>query len=539
MAGEIFFAALAASGAAAVLRRAAPVLTALPALLFFCAGAAAQSLPLDDKARYEKSLEQKVEEVLVRLVGPNQAKVLVQATMDFTRTEKIDMTSQAAQKAARDSMFKWDGGSAENRMFSEYLLPGFPSMDSGRGDPETSTYQKQMLFPASLVKRLTVSVILNRNLSEPEVQNVRTVVAESLLLDPRRGDELLIIRSTFAPFWKTIWYSPEALNLLFKYGILTIMGIVSMIVVAVGFLKLAAAMNTMAKAQQSHQITMDLGKGAAGGVGLPGAAGGLERLDLSAGQKKEQPSGGAEEGPQRVVFAVTREQVPFLIHLMAGEDPANVALVSNHLEPAVRADFLRGLDPAMASSVISHMAKVRFVDGEVVNTIKDELERRLSGAVGGVAQVVEVVETLGLAARKRMLEELAAQDPQTAAEVRKQVFIDEDLLRLPERDLSVLISGFRIETLTSALWGLSDGLKARIRAQMAEKTWLMVEQTLKYGAPSREKSEQAVEELVGLAVKLMREGKIRDPRESDPRLIEGGFPPPPPPPPPEPAPAAR
>ncbi|HOI43784.1 MAG TPA: hypothetical protein PK523_12650, partial [Elusimicrobiales bacterium] len=55
-------------------------LVLLPAIVF------SQSLPLDDKARYEKALEQKVEEVLIRLNGPNQAKVVVQASMDFTRT---------------------------------------------------------------------------------------------------------------------------------------------------------------------------------------------------------------------------------------------------------------------------------------------------------------------------------------------------------------------------------------------------------------------------------------------------------------------
>jgi len=177
----------------------------------------------------------------------------------------------------------------------------------------------------------------------------------------------------------------------------------------------------------------------------------------------------------------------------------------------------------------------------MITTIKDELERRLAGAVGGVEQVVEALGTVGLAARKRMLSELAGRDPQSAAEVRRRIFLDDDIGRLSDRDLSVLISNFRIETLASAFWTLAEDLKERIKGQMAEKTWLMLEQTLKYGAPTREKSERAVEELVALALKLVSEGKIRDPLENDPRLLEKEAAPaaaaeaaPPPPPPPAP-----
>jgi hypothetical protein len=62
-------------------------------LALLASAVGAQSLPFEDKARYEKALEQKVDEVLVRLLGPNQAKVVVEATMDFTRTEKLEVNS--------------------------------------------------------------------------------------------------------------------------------------------------------------------------------------------------------------------------------------------------------------------------------------------------------------------------------------------------------------------------------------------------------------------------------------------------------------
>ncbi|MFA7008860.1 MAG: FliG C-terminal domain-containing protein [Elusimicrobiales bacterium] len=492
---------------------------------FFHAYVSAQTLPLDDKARYERSLETKVEEVLFRLLGPNQAKVVVEAGMDFTRTEKVDMTSQAAAGAAKDSMFKWDGSSTEHQIVADYLLPGFPNMGAlGDGKPENTTYQKQMLFPASFIKKLAVTVILNKNLPDSEAQAVRNVVTEILSMDAKRGDELIIIKTPFAPFWRTIWYTPEAMGMVFKYGILTVMGIIAMVVVAIGFLKLAGAMNTMAKAQQSHQITMDMGKGLSGLPGLPGLpGGGGGPIELLSAEKKEKEAGGGGAGAEgeKVVFNVRPDQVVFLVNMMANEDPANVALVAAHLPPEVRGEFLRRLSPDAASEVIFHMAKVRFVEPEVVGTIKDELERRLSGALGGVQQVVEVLEKVNLRAKREMLEKLSEKDPETARAVRSRVFLPEDLGRLSEKDLSVVISSFKIESLASAIWEFPQELKDAIRRQMAEKTWQMVEQTMKYGAPSRESSEKAVEELVGTALSLMKEGRVANPLESEVVMLSG------------------
>ncbi len=491
--------------------------------LCFTSASAQSSLPLDDKARYEKSLEVKVEEVLLKLLGPNQAKVVVQASMDFTRTEKLDVTSGSGASgpgmpgfgtgADKTKTFKWENTSSEAQPFNNYLLPGFPSPDLGTAS-DAKSYQKQMLFPTAFVKKLIVSVIVNKNMTEPEIQSVRTVVAEVLGLDLTRGDELSIIKTPFAPFWKTIWYSPGSLNLVFKYIILTIMGIVAMIVVSIGFLKLAGAMNTMAKAQQSHQITMDIGKGGLGGPGLPGGPlslgmAGNERAESAASKE----DGGGSEARQEVIFNVRPDQVDFLVTLMAGEDPANVALVTSHLDSAIRTDFLKKLPPETSSEVISHMANVRFVDADIVNTIKEELEKRLGSAVGGVGTVIAALDKVSLKAKKAMLETLEKRHPKLAAQVRGQVLLPEDLERFSERDLSVLISNFKLETLASAVWEFTQATRDKIKKQMAEKTWQMVEQTMKYGAPSGESSEKAAEELIAAALKLIKEGRISNPLE--------------------------
>ena len=102
------------------------------AVLALCCGlAASQALPLaaganlEEKARYEKSLEQKAEEVLINLLGPGKAKVAVQATIDFSVRESV--SSEGAKGAGENLPYKWANiNKAEGGAASPELLPGFP-----------------------------------------------------------------------------------------------------------------------------------------------------------------------------------------------------------------------------------------------------------------------------------------------------------------------------------------------------------------------------------------------------------------------------
>ncbi len=474
----------------------------------------AQSLPLDDKAQYEKSLEKKVEDVLTRLLGPNQAKVVVQASMDFSRIEKVDVVKGGAEKTGdKDEMFKWQSPATEGQPFNEYLLPGFPTMNA---DSENQSYQKQLLFPASFIRKLTVTVVVDKNLGEADVQNVRSVVSEVMGLDVKRGDDIAVIRTSFAPLWRTIWNTPESVALIFKYSLLTLMGIISMIVVAIGFLKLAGAMNTMAKAQQSHQITMDLGKNATGGAapGGPGGApgggfGGSGKLELDITERKEKNSQ-VELDPE-LVFNVKVDQVDFLVNLMGGEDPANIALVAGHLAEEVKTEFLRMLPPDVSSEVMANMAQTRFVDPEVIATIREELEKQLAGAFGGINVVIDAINKVSLKAKREMITKLEGRHPDIALKVRRRIFLPEDLMKLTEKELGVLATAVKIEDWAMALWDFDQTFRDKLKRQLTEKTWAMLEQTMKYGAPSPDKIEKAVEAVVGSALKLIRDGRVANP----------------------------
>ena len=180
------------------------------------------------------------------------------------------------------------------------------------------------------------------------------------------------------------------------------------------------------------------------------------------------------------------DKVPFLVKMLAGEDPANVALVAGHLPEGIRGEFLKRLPSAFASDVIINMAAIRFVEPEVISTLKDELERRLAGAVGGIDGVLSAIGSVNLRAKRAMLDDLQQKQPELAAEVRRRVLLPDNLARFSEKDFSLLLGAVKVEEWATAMPDLPEAVVSKIKGQMAEKTWQMVEQSMRYGAPSKE-----------------------------------------------------
>jgi len=350
-----------------------------------------QEIPFEEKAKYEKFLAQKVEDVIVKVLGPNQAKIVVETEMDFTKTEKV-----IYDKTEKKPLIMADEAGDVSGL--EYLMPGFLSPPE---KDDNKSYSKQLIFPSTFVKRIKVTALVNKKL--------KNIISEVLDLNEKRGDEIIIVRSEFAPLWKNIWYNQESMSFIIKYIILSILGIISLIIVAIGFLKLAAAMNTMAKVQQSHQITMELGGTATGlGNNLPTTS--ISSLELKTPtQSKSEKEVNEEEN--KIYFNIKPYQIDALVSLMIKESPSNVSIVVNHLPENIRQEFLKRLPEDFRLEVIAGLSKIRFLEEDAILTLKDELETRLAGAVGGLQDVLLSMKNLSYLEKSSMIKAMKEKYP--------------------------------------------------------------------------------------------------------------------------------
>lgn len=308
-------------------------------LLLFPACPAGAATNLEEKAKYEKFLETKVEDVLQNLLGPGKAKVMIQADLDFSMKESV---TQGAAKGADGSGFKWANINQAAETSQQELLPGFP-VESRLNMNADSNFSRELQFPPSMIKRLTVSLVLSETVTDEEAQKLRLVVESVLELQAKRGDDIRILKARFAP----IWYTPEMMSILTRYGIVAVIAIIGMGIVAFGFLKMAGAMNNMAGSSQS-KISMDM----AGGVGVGGPGGavgeGLPELEGPGAKEGGEEGGGLLETAKAaddVVFTVPPAKLGILVNMLAKESPADVALVAIHLPPEQRNRFLASFPP--------------------------------------------------------------------------------------------------------------------------------------------------------------------------------------------------
>ncbi|HAH08044.1 MAG TPA: hypothetical protein DCM05_16210 [Elusimicrobia bacterium] len=506
------FPALTARAAAALL------LTLLP--LGLAGSVRAQALPIEEKAKFEKALEERANNVLLHILGPNRARVVVDATLDFTRTEKFDVKSGA--ELDKNSTFLWQNVGAQTS--GPELLPGIPTQEPLPNVNMARSYERSNSYPAAFVKRLGVTVILDQalSMSVADQDQLQRLLEGVLEITPDRGDALTIVRAAFAPAWKTIWSTPESASLLFKYALISLMTLITLIVVAACFLKLAEAMDSMAQAQ-AHQLQMDFGQGAQAGK---------EGAEEGEGKKEEEEEK-AEGAQPKIVFNVKPEQLETLLAIVRGQDPENIALIAAHLSPEVKRGFLHSLERSVYSEVIFHLGVVKFIDQEVVATIKDELERRLESAVGGRSNLLEMVEASDLRSKRELLKLLEERDPDLAQELRQKILLFEDLAELEEKDWSLVFSVVTLEEWAFALYDAPEELVEALKSQMLPKTWAILSQMMQVGRPSEGAIEQAHEKIVASVWKLVTDGRITNPitrriekmvlrpREGPPPMIEG------------------
>lgn len=488
--------------------KAAALASVLAALFGLGGAAAAQTLPLEDKARFEKSLEDKAETFLLKIIGPNKARVMVDATLDFTRTERFELVAgkgKESEQGQPPALFAWQQLSAQSAGPAEFL-PGIPV---GGNQPTMSTpqsYERKSGFAPSFVKRLAIRVYFDRSIGQEQRDELDKALMDLLGFEPARDDLYKSESMSFAPLWKTIWYSPDSFSMILRYTLLTLMALITLGVVAFCFIKLANAMEAMANAQTDYG--MDL---TGEDKGLAGAEQALA-LEGEEGEKAEgEEEAEAEKEDDRIIIDVKPEQIPILLNLIRGESAENIALVVSHLDDERRKQVLAKLPRDVEAQVLIWFSEVKFVEPELIQAIKEELERRLSTAVGGMERVFEIIDAADPPTKKEILEALRLTNPELASAVRSRVLFLEDLIKLGTEDWALLMGRIRLEDWAVALKDAPSELRTILRSNMMPKTWAILEQTMAAVAFSQDRVSEAHGTILGEVWKMIQSGLISNP----------------------------
>ena len=217
----------------------------------------------------------------------------------------------------------------------------------------------------------------------------------------------------------------------------------------------------------------------------------------------------ASRRPQR--FGFVRDSDPAqLAQFLGNEHPQTIALILAHLQAQQAAQTMTHLNPDLRTEVALRIATMDRTPPEVVEQVEDVLKRKLSSvisrdftSVGGTQFLVNMLTTVDRGTEKQILEYLDGANSELAAEVRKLMFVFDDLVRLDDRSLQRVLREVDGKDLSLAMRGTSEELQERIFRNQSTRAAQALKEEMEIGGPVRLRQvEEAQQRIVNIVRRL-------------------------------------
>src|SRR5262245_55339099 len=205
-----------------------------------------------------------------------------------------------------------------------------------------------------------------------------------------------------------------------------------------------------------------------------------------------------------------------LLTFIIDEHPQTIALVLSHLPPAYGAEIIKGLPTERQLAVIRRVAHMGQTNPEVIHEVERGLESRMASLMqqsfekaGGVNSVAEILNVSDRAIERTLLESLSQDDPELVEEIRRLMFVIDDLTKLSDKDIQTLLKNIETPQWEMALKGASPELKQKILGNMSQRASAMLTEEMDYlGSVRLSEVEQVQQQIVDIVRRLEDAGEI-------------------------------
>lgn len=196
-----------------------------------------------------------------------------------------------------------------------------------------------------------------------------------------------------------------------------------------------------------------------------------------------------------------------LLAFLQGEHPQTIALILAHMKPDKAAEILAGLPAKKQLDVVKRLATMENTSPEVVEQVEQALEKKLSAVIsseshelGGVEAVANMLNLTDRATERGILESLEEENPELVDQIRRHMFVFEDILRVDDRGVQNVMKEIDNEQLALALKTASPELKDKFLRNMSKRASEMIREEMEYMGPVRladvEAAQQAIVDVV-------------------------------------------
>jgi flagellar motor switch protein FliG len=205
-----------------------------------------------------------------------------------------------------------------------------------------------------------------------------------------------------------------------------------------------------------------------------------------------------------------------LLTFIQDEHPQTIALIVSHLAFHKASEILAGLPTPKQIEVVKRVANMEQTNPEEIHEVENGLELRLANMlsqsfekIGGVDTVAEMLNLVDRTTEKAIMEGLEAEDPDLVEEIRRLMFVFEDILLVDDKGIQSVLKEIDNDELALALKTASDELKAKIFGNMSERAAALIKEDMEYMGPVRVSDvENAQQRIVDVVRRLEDAGEI-------------------------------
>jgi flagellar motor switch protein FliG len=236
-------------------------------------------------------------------------------------------------------------------------------------------------------------------------------------------------------------------------------------------------------------------------------------------------------GPERAAELIGRlstviEMRPFeflrrtppdqIVAFLRSESPQTIALVVANLHTVLAAQVLARLPEPMQPDIALRIARMGETSPKVVQQIEDVVRQKLMTLVeqeysvaGGVKSLAEILNHADRTTERNVLDTLASSDQELAEQVRRMLFVFEDIVKLDERAIQQVLREADQKDLVLALRGVPEPVKEVVLANMSERGAAMLVEEMEIQQPQRKRDvDEAQSRIVAVVRRLEEAGTI-------------------------------
>lgn len=213
---------------------------------------------------------------------------------------------------------------------------------------------------------------------------------------------------------------------------------------------------------------------------------------------------------------IRRTDPAHLMNFIQQEHPQTIALILAYLEPVKASVILGQLPGEIQSDVARRIATMDRTSPDVLREVERVLEKKLSTlssedytAAGGVDSIVDILNMVDRTTERQIIETLEEDDPELAEEIKKRMFVFEDIVMLDDKAIQKVLREVDTQELSKALKSVDSEVQDKIFRNMSKRAASLLKEDMEFMGPTRRKDvEEAQQKIVAVIRKLEESGEV-------------------------------